>query len=115
MTFPEVVKRLKAIGAESYRADLYRREKIYYMPNGESHVVHGAERMRDTTVADEFSEAGVTAALKAVQRGDIDYVEFLRRSMAAGCCAYTVHVTGRCAIYVGRRGQFLSERFPDAL
>lgn len=117
LNFPAVVKRLVAIGAESYHADLNRREKTYYMPDGESHIVPFAAgaSLTDAAVANEFSDAGVAAALKAVQAGTITYTEFLRRIMAAGTTAYTVYITGRRAIYVGRRGEHLIERFPDAL
>ncbi len=119
MTFPEVVQRLRALGAESYRADLYRREKTYYLPDGDSCIapmaVPETPDLTAAAVPAALSAEGVRAALDAVQRQEIDYVTFLRRIMAAGTVAYTVHVGGRQAIYTGRRGDAYVERFPPAL
>jgi hypothetical protein len=33
LRFPQVLQKLGEIGVESYHADLYRKEKTYYMPN----------------------------------------------------------------------------------
>ena len=38
ITFGEVVMKLLAIGVESYHADLVRKEKTYYMPDGQTHL-----------------------------------------------------------------------------
>jgi uncharacterized protein YbcV (DUF1398 family) len=110
--FPEVVRKLTEVGVEWYHADLYRGERTYYMPDTESHVdVVGAEQ---EPVAQEFSESGVVATLRAIQRGEILYIEFLRRIQAAGCASYSVYITGRRAIYFGRKGEVYVELFPEA-
>ena len=57
LTFPEVVMKLIGAGVEQYHADLYRAEKTYYMPNGESAVVPCAAIKRNA--AENFSAAGV--------------------------------------------------------
>lgn len=114
--FPEVVARLAAIGCESYRADLYRHEKIYFLPNGESYVrempgLDSAE-FSGSGIAQDFAPAAIVAALRAVQGGEIDYRTFLARIAAAGTVAYSVHIRGRRAIYFGRTGEFHVEDFP---
>jgi hypothetical protein len=117
INFPTVVGKLMGVGAESYHCDLYRREKIYYLPTGESHIEPepelDAREFRGANIAEEFSAPDIKAALGKVQTGAITYVEFLRRIMKAGCVAYTVHIAGRRALYLGRKGDFLVENFPD--
>lgn len=112
LTFPEVVGRLAAIGVERYHADYSREEITYYWVNGDSHVVklpHPPE-----TIAQEFSAAGVAAAVRQSQQGEHTYVDFLRKTMAAGCVGYFVQITGRQAIYFGRLGDSHVEKFPPA-
>jgi uncharacterized protein YbcV (DUF1398 family) len=110
--FPEVVGKLTAAGVERYHADLCRGERTYYMPNGDSHIdLVGAE---PEPIAQQFTESGVVAALRAIQRGEILYLEFLRRIQAAGCCDYFVLIAGRRALYFGRKGEVYEELFPSA-
>jgi uncharacterized protein YbcV (DUF1398 family) len=110
ISFPEVVGKLAAAGVEWYHSDLSRAEHTYYLPDGESHV----EPMYDLprTVADEFSDAGVDAAVRSIQRGEINYQEFVRRILSAGCNGYFVLITGRKAVYFGRKGEEHVELFP---
>jgi len=112
ISFPEVVRKLQAIGVERYHADFSRREKTYYLPSGETYVAS----LGDLTepIARAFSASAVDAALKRIQRGEIVYAEFLRQIMAAGCVGYFVHITGRCAQYLGRNGDVHLEPFPSA-
>ncbi len=110
MTFPEVVGALAAEGVESYRADLVRREDIFYMPDGATHV----EPMdfAPAPIATEFSALEVIAAIRAIQARQIKYKEFLDRITAAGTTSYAVFLNGRKAIYFGRKGDFHIEDFP---
>ena len=110
--FPQVVRKLAEAGVERYHADLYRGERTYYLPCGASHKdVVGAEA---EPIAEEFSEAGVVAALRTIQRGEILYLEFLRRIQAAGCTGYFVLIAGRRALYFGRKSEVYVELFPAA-
>lgn len=112
LIFPEVVKILSEAGVESYRADLIRGEDTFYMPNGETHV----ERMTlpAMKVAEEFSQAGVAAAIRAAQADEVRYPEFLKRVMAAGTAGYHVFLAGKRALYFGRKGEIHVEEFPRA-
>ena len=110
ITFGEVVKNLLAIGVESYDADLVRMEKTYYMPNGETHIEE--LEFRGPVIAQDFKEQEVVAALKAIQKQEINYVEFLNRILKAGTTRYIVFLTGKKAIYYGRKGEFHVENFP---
>ena len=112
LSFPEVVQMLVAEGVESYRADLIRFEKIFYMPNGESYSEKFS--FEASPVAVDFSETGVVAAIRAIQAKRINYQEFLRQIMAAGTTHYSVYLNGKRAIYFGRKGEFHVEYFPSA-
>ena len=111
ITFPEVVGKLAAAGVEWYHTDYLRAEHTYYLPAGETHI----ETMGSlVSAAEEFSDAGVDAAVRSIQRGEIQYEEFVRRTLGAGCVGYFVLIAGRHAIYFGRRGEQHLEPFPGA-
>jgi uncharacterized protein YbcV (DUF1398 family) len=112
ITFPEVVGKLAGAGVEWYHTDLCRAEHTYYMPDGKSHVE--PMDVLPEPVAQEFSDAGVDAAVRSIQRAEILYEEFVRRIMAAGCNGYFVLIAGRKAIYFGRKGEEHVELFPPA-
>jgi len=94
-TFPEVVRKLIDAGVEQYHADLRRGEKTYYMPDNES-VVTPSAAIKGSP-AQEFSAAGVEAAVRAIQRNEIGYMEFCENILAAGCVGYLVSIAGRRA------------------
>jgi PhnB protein len=113
ITFPETVKRMAATGVERYCADLVTFTKIIYSADGQNHTV--ALPLADPPViAGEFSAAGVQEAIRAIQHGQIDYPEFLRRIMRSGAVFYDVFIRGGRTIYVGRGGELHVETFPVA-
>ncbi len=112
LTFPEVVGRLAAIGVERYHADYSRRETTYYWPDGESVVVASSHPAHPT--AEAFSASAVEAAVRQSQRGEHTYLEFIEKTMVAGCVGYFVQIAGRRVIYFGRRRESHVELFPAA-
>ncbi|HEX4321193.1 MAG TPA: DUF1398 family protein [Acidobacteriaceae bacterium] len=112
MVFPEVVGTLMSAGVESYYADLLRREYTYYMPNGEAHVERGT--LPEAVVAEEFSRDGIVAAIRGAQADTVRYPEFVRLATAAGAAGYHVFLTGRRAVYFGRKGEIHIEEFPGS-
>jgi uncharacterized protein YbcV (DUF1398 family) len=108
--FPEVVRRMTQAGVERYHADYSRQEITYYAADGESLVVPSPHASQPT--GDAFDAAEIEAAVRASQRGEHRYPDFVRKTMAAGCVGYFVQITGRQAIYFGRRGESHVERFP---
>lgn len=111
LRFPQVVEKLAAIGVEAYHADLYRHEKTYYMPSGESHV-EGESKLGGITVADGFHQDSVRQAIRRVQQGKTGYVAFMEQIAAAGVAQYWVYLEGRRVVYTGRRGEEWVEWFP---
>jgi hypothetical protein len=96
----------------AYRADLIRLRNAYYDGGSESHE-HHLPLDEGPPIAADFSETEVVAAVRAIQRGEIGYAEFLRRIMRAGCASYSVFFGGRKAMYFGRDGAFYTEKFPE--
>lgn len=110
LTFPEIVLQLIALGVERYHVDYSRGEITYYLPDGAAHVV-AAPHERHVT-ADVFSADAVAAAVGQSQRGEHTYLDFVRKTMAAGCIGYFTHITGRNVMYFGRRGEVHREPIP---
>lgn len=111
MSFPAVVAALAGAGIERYHTDLIRWEKAYFTPDGASHTVAG--KTLANSPADSFSTDGVVAAIRSIQAGAIDYREFCRQIVEAGCVAYFVSIAGRRAVYYGRSGDLHVEWFPS--
>jgi len=109
--FPKVVERLVGAGVKSYTADLIKLRNTYYSANGEAY--DEALPLKDCpTIAPAFDQRAVTALIKAIQKGELGYAEFLRRIMRSGCSHYEVFIAGRKAIYFGCDGDFYTEHFP---
>ena len=111
ISFPDVVGRLAAAGVERYHADLQRHEKVYYLPDGQSHAVPTVALAEPAAAA--FSATGVEAAVRAAQAGTIGYGEFCRWILKAGCVGYFVSIPGRRAVYFGRTSECHVEHFPS--
>ncbi len=112
LTFPEIIGRLADIGMERYHADYSRHEITYFLTNGDSLVV--ATPHETHTTATEFSHSAVEAAVRQSQRNEHTYLDFIRKTMEAGCVGYFVQITGRRVIYFGRNGESHTEHFPPA-
>lgn len=112
LTFPEIVSKLASIGVERYHADYPRQEITYYMSDNESLAVSTPHPVHP--IAKEFVAASIEAAVRQSQRNEHSYLEFIRKTNAAGCVGYFVQITGRCVIYFGRDGDCHVERFPAA-
>lgn len=110
VTFPEFVGAFSGVGVESYQVDYRRGEMRCYFTDGGSHLI--ASMSPQPEVADAFDAGAVQAAIRASQKGEIRYPEFVSRTVAAGCAGYTVWIKGRHVCYFGRRGETHIEHFP---
>lgn len=111
--FPQIVAALVDVGVESYFADYRAAVTTYYLPDGATHAV--ALPPPDVPIADAFDAAGVQAAIRGAQSGQVMYPEFMRLSRAAGCVGYVAWLAGRHVTYLGRRGEMHVEHFPAAM
>lgn len=112
LSFPEIVGRLAQIGVERYHADYSRQEITYYFPDGDS--MHVATPHPSHTTAIAFSPSAVESAVRQSQQNEHTYLDFIRKTMSAGCVGYFVQITGRRVIYFGRNGESHVEHFPPA-
>lgn len=110
--FPQIVAALAGVGVERYHADYSRHEKTFYLADGDSLVVTMPCEAFPTGEA--FSPERVESAVRASQRNEHTYTDFVRKTMAAGCVGYFVQITGRRAMYFGRDGEVHMEWFPGA-
>ncbi|MGB6535409.1 MAG: DUF1398 family protein [Xanthobacteraceae bacterium] len=111
--FPEVMRRLVGAGVKSYTADLVKLRSTYYGAAREAY--DEPLPLNDApAIAPGFDSTAVSATVKAIQRGELGYAEFLRRIMSAGCSHYEVFIGGRKVMYFGRDGEFYTEPFPAA-
>lgn len=110
MSFPQIVQILTQEGVESYQIDLAQNLKTFYMPSGEVFKENFA--YKSPSMAIEFSQEKVVAAIRSSQAGKINYIEFLNQILHAGVLSYNVYLKGRKAIYFGRHGDFHIENFP---
>ncbi len=112
LIFPSVVQRLLAAGVTSYFVDTLRSEDVVYLTDDRTFT----EKMHLPLdpVAEEFSKSGIVAAIRAAQRDEIRYPEFMRLASAAGVVGYWAFLTGKKVIYFGRKGEFHEEEFPGA-
>ena len=109
MTFPQVVGRLFGIGLEQYHVDFRRGERTFTLPDGDSYRNTQAIHAQPGAI---FDASAVEATIRTIQRGEIDYQEFCRRVIDAGCVGYFVSLAGRRAVYYGRGLETLVEPFP---
>ncbi len=112
LTFPEIVGKLASIGVERYHADYRRQEITYYMSDDESLVVSTPHPLHP--IARVFSGTDVATAVRQSQRNEHSYLDFIRKTNAAGCVGYFVQITGCRVIYFGRDGDCHTEHFPPA-
>jgi uncharacterized protein YbcV (DUF1398 family) len=110
LIFPKVVERMLAAGAESYFVDAKRAEHTVYLVDGTT-LVEKMDLALDP-VAGPFSRAAIVAAIRAAQRDEIRYPEFMSRTAAAGVVGYWAFLTGKKVIYFGAQGDFHEEYFP---
>lgn len=112
LNFPEIIGKLAEIGVERYHADYSRQEITYYMPDGDSLVISTPHPFHSVSV--EFAAPSVVAAIRQSQQNEHTYLDFIRKTMSAGCVGYFVQLTGRRVIYFGRDGDSHVEHFPPA-
>jgi uncharacterized protein YbcV (DUF1398 family) len=111
MTFLQTIQHMSSIGVRWYSANLLFGMKTHYFESGETHQVKWPV-WTPIVPCPPFQEGRVVAALRAIQRQEIIYPEFLRQIADAGVQVYTVHLKGRKAIYLGADGDFYVEPFP---
>jgi uncharacterized protein YbcV (DUF1398 family) len=112
LVFPVFIGKLAELDVERYHTDYCRGENTYYFADGRSHVV--AVPHPEQVIGDAFNANEIEAAVRQSQRNEHTYQDFIRKTKAAGCVGYFVQITGRQALYFGRKGEIHIEPFPAA-
>ena len=112
LSFPERVKSLIDAGIERYYIDLTGVQAIYYATDGSMYTAK-LPYPNPPVRGDIFSEKDVVEAVRAIQRGEIIYPEFLNRIIKAGVVNYTAFLGGKQVHYIGAKGEIYIEHFPQ--
>ncbi|WP_348264442.1 DUF1398 family protein [Telmatobacter sp. DSM 110680] len=110
MTFPQVVQALLEAGVESYLVDFAAAQKTHYLADGTTVTVPMI--LEPGSIAPEFDDGALVAAIRGAQSDTVRYPDFVKRSTAAGVIGYWAFLTGRKVIYFGRKGEQHIEEFP---
>lgn len=110
LNFPQILELLRSIDVERYHADYSRQEITYYLTTGASLVVPVPHEDHPTAMA--FDATAVEQSVRQSQRGEHTYLDFVRKTMAAGCVGYFVLITGFRVSYFGRGGECHTELIP---
>lgn len=110
-SFGDAVGILMSLGVESYYADYRLLTVTYYLHNDATYTFK--LQPPDTKIAQAFDVQALQAAIRGAQRGEVNYPQFIKLAMAAGCVSYSVWIAGRHVSYFGRRGEMHIEPFPD--
>ena len=87
-------------------------QETFYLHDGQTHTAKMT--LPRLPIAEEFSKAGIVAAIRGAQSDTIRYPEFMKQAAAAGVIAYWAFFTGKKVIYFGRQGEMHIEEFPGA-
>lgn len=110
LDFPNLLAKLVAVGVESYFADYRQGRTLYYLSSGECLSLGLSVPIMPVT--SQFDTEAIRAAVRSAQLRQIQYPEFIQRTMAAGCVGYFVWILERQVHYLGRRGDTLIDAFP---
>ncbi|MFC0118278.1 DUF1398 family protein [Pseudoalteromonas xiamenensis] len=108
--FGQVISQLVSAGVESYHVDYRSGRTTYYMADGATYDFRFEKPKHG--IAPTFDESAIKAAILGAQQGSVMYPEFKLLSQSAGCSAYTVWISGRHVVYLGRCGETHIEHFP---
>jgi uncharacterized protein YbcV (DUF1398 family) len=111
LKFPEILGRLAEVRVERYHTDYTRMEKTFYFADDQT--VTTMLPVEPQAIGQEFVKEAIVSAVLQSQRNEHTYADFLTKTMAAGCVGYFVHIAGRHAVYLGRKGETHVEPFPS--
>ncbi len=111
LNFPEALRRLMAVGVESYFSDFRNQLTTYYLSSNGAHAVPMTMPSIDIPIS--FNKDGIVSAIRSAQSDVVRYPEFLKLTMSAGCVGYMVWIAGKHVSYFGRQGEVHIEHFPQ--
>lgn len=103
--YPELAKALSGIGVQSYTVDVATGILLYRFPDG-THVIHAANNARH--ISEKFDLERTKQAIKANQKGETNYPQFMDDVAAAGVRFYEATLNGdrKRVTYLGLGGRY---------
>ncbi|HSC83359.1 MAG TPA: hypothetical protein VLC30_07040 [Pseudomonas sp.] len=99
----QVIDRLGEAGIESCHADYRIPALIFYAPSGASYSL--PLPACDKSIANGFDHSALQHALEVEHNGGMDFPEFTRRTLEAGCIGFFLWLEGWHATFLGRHGE----------
>lgn len=102
--YPDLVKKLIAIGIASYTVEVSTKTILYRFSNGELHLQPGG--IEPLTIAKEFNEQNTIQTIRNNQQGKTDYLGFINEIANAGVRFYEATLNGinKRVTYIGFGG-----------
>jgi uncharacterized protein YbcV (DUF1398 family) len=109
--FPMVVEQLSSAGIVRYDVNLNNKKKTYVPLAGDS--IHSDIHLVLQDVNTTFDTLKIVNTIQRAQKGEINYVTFLKEIIDAGCASYSADFVGKFVEYKNIDGsQSHLEHFP---
>lgn len=104
--YPELVRKLIAIGVESYTVEVATATILYRFAAG-NNVLHIGGKIANS-VSDNFQKEAILIALQNTQQGKTTYPQFLKDIAEAGVRFYEATLSGdnKRVTYIGAGGSY---------
>lgn len=110
--FPYLAEALRQGGVRTYLFDVPSSSVLFV--TDDATVLAPGTPLRDSwCVLAPFDEPAVVAAIRADQRGETTFPEFVEASLRAGVVRYEVDFAARTCTYMSARGDRYVERYPN--
>lgn len=109
--FPYLAEAMRQAGITRNYFDVPSASMVFVTADG-AVLRPGALRFTEPVVVPPFDEAALVAALRADQRGESTFPEFVEASFDAGVIRYEVDTAARTCTYFGAHGERYVEDYP---
>ena len=109
--FPYLAEALRGAGVTRYYFDVPSSTVIYATAAGDV-LQPGTFLRTERTLIPPFDEALLVDAIRADQRGESSFPEFVEATLLAGAIRYEVDTAARTCTYLGAHGERYLEQYP---
>ncbi|WP_394561131.1 hypothetical protein [Aquipseudomonas alcaligenes] len=100
----QIISKLGEAGIESCHVDYRIPALIFYAAEGDSYSLP-LSSPDEQPIAMSFDCPALQSALDTASRGDLDFPEFKRCTLEAGCIGFFIWLDGWHATFLGRHGE----------
>jgi uncharacterized protein YbcV (DUF1398 family) len=109
--FPYLAEAMRQAGITKNYFDVPSASMVFVTDEGDV-LRPGALLHTEAVVVPPFDEAGLIAAIRADQRGESTFPEFVEACFAVGVIRYEVDTIARACTYLGAHGERYVEEYP---